>query len=187
MKQLASDLQGADCFQGFRTGWTAEFSKVDVEQFETVVKRDRERAKTLVVSAPEGRVVPNDQLLKEDIDDIEHRCECGEGFMCKKALQLHQLKKHQKVDMRMVRICGNTNTNVRKLHDSTKTSQHATRDPTTQQQGWRFGLVSPWRLDHTRGSRQDIHSTRVPITMGRLWMARQPPQRLRNPLRTLTW
>ena len=69
-------------------------------------------------------------------------------------------------------LCGHTNTNVRKLHVSTMTSQHATRDPTTQQQGWRFGLVSPWRLDHTRGSRQDIHSTRVPITMGRLWMAR---------------
>ena len=63
-------------------------------------------------------------------------------------------------------------TNVLKLHDSTKTSQHATRDPTTQQQGWRSGLVSRWRLDHTRGSRQEIHSSRVPITMGRLWMAR---------------
>ena len=59
-----------------------------------------------------------------------------------------------------------------KLHDSTKTSQHATRDPTTQQQGWRFGPVSPLRLDHTHRSRQDIHSTRVPITMERLWMAR---------------
>ena len=68
--------------------------------------------------------------------------------------------------------CGDANTHVRKLHDSTKTSQHATRDPTTQQQGWRYGLVSPWRLDHTCGSRQDIHSTRVPIKMGRLWMAR---------------
>ena len=45
-------------------------------------------------------------------------------------------------------------------------------DPTTQQQGWRFGLVSPWRQDHTRGSRQDIHSTQEPITMGRVWMAK---------------
>ena len=36
--------------------------------------------------------------------------------------------------------CGNTNTDVRKLHDSTKTSQHGTRDPTTQQQGWRLWL-----------------------------------------------
>ena len=63
--------------------------------------------------------------------------------------------------------CGNANTNVRKHHDSTKTSQHTTRDPTLQQQDWRFSLVSPWRLDHTRGSRQDIHSTRVPGSPGR--------------------
>ena len=63
------------------------------------------------------------------------------------------------------------------------TLQHATRDPTTQQQGWRFGLVSPWRLDHTRGSRQDIHSTRVPITMD----GPKPPQLTRKQLRTLTW
>ena len=28
--------------------------------------------------------------------------------------------------------CGNTNTTVRKLHDSKKTSQHATRDPTLE-------------------------------------------------------
>ena len=56
------------------------------------------------------------------------------------------------------------------------THEHATRDPTTQQQGWRSDLVSPWRLDHTRGSRQDIHSTRVPGSPGRLWMARLPPQ-----------
>ena len=69
-----------------------------------------------------------------------------------------------------------TNTNVLKLHDSTKTSQHATRDPTTRQQGWRSGLVSPWRLDHTRGSRQDIHSARVPITM----MARNHHNRQAN-------
>ena len=69
-------------------------------------------------------------------------------------------------------LCGNTNTNVRRLHVSRMTSQHATRDPTTQQQGWRFGLVSPWRQDHTRGSRQDIHSARVPGSPGRLWMAR---------------
>ena len=41
------------------------------------------------------------------------------------------------------------------------TSQHATRDPTTQQQGWRSDQVLPWRLDHTPGSRQDIHSTRT--------------------------
>ena len=69
--------------------------------------------------------------------------------------------------------CGNTDTNVRKRHVSMMTSQHATRNPpTTQQQGWRFGQVSPWRLDHTRGSRQDIHSTRVPGSPGRLWMAR---------------
>ena len=54
--------------------------------------------------------------------------------------------------------------------------EHATRDPTTQQQGWRSDLVSPWRLDHTRGSRQDIHSTRVPGSPGSLWMARLPPQ-----------
>ena len=67
--------------------------------------------------------------------------------------------------------CGNTNTNARKLHVFTVTSQHATRDPTTQRQGWRFCQVSPWRPDHTRGSRQDIHSTRVPITVGKL-MAR---------------
>ena len=60
-------------------------------------------------------------------------------------------------------ICGDAYTNVRKLHDSTKTSQ---------QQGWRSFLVSPWRLDHTRGSRQDIHSARVPGSPGRLWMAR---------------
>ena len=37
--------------------------KEDVEQFETVLTRDRERAKTRVVSAPEGRVVPNDQKI----------------------------------------------------------------------------------------------------------------------------
>ena len=30
------------------------------------------------------------------------------------------------------------------------------------------------------------HSARLPITMGMLWMARLPPRRLRNPLRTLT-
>ena len=70
------------------------------------------------------------------------------------------------------RTCGNANTNVRKLHVSTMTSQHATRDPTTQQQGGHFGLVSSWRLDHTRGFRQDIHSTRVPGSPGTLWMAR---------------
>ena len=66
----------------------------------------------------------------------------------------------------VLRQCGDTNTYVRKLHDPTKTSQHATRDTTTQQQGW------PWRLDNTRGSRQDIHSARVPGSPGRLWMAR---------------
>ena len=60
------------------------------------------------------------------------------------------------------------------LHDDLH--EHATRDPTTQQQGWRSDLVSPCRLDHTRGSRQDIHSTRVPGSPGRLWMARLPPQ-----------
>ena len=85
------------------------------------------------------------------------------------------------------RGCGNTHTNVRKLHVSTMTSQHATRDPTTQQQGWRFGLVSPWRLDHTRGSRQDN-----PQCTG-AWFARNavdgpiPPQRTRNALRTLKY
>ena len=34
------------------------------------------------------------------------------------------------------------------------------------------GPVSPWKLDHTRGSRQDICSTRVPGSPWRLWMAR---------------
>ena len=81
---------------------------------------------------------------------------------------------------------GNTNTNVRKLHVSTVTSQHATRDPTTQQQGWPFGLVSPWRQDHTRGSQQDIHSTRVLGSPGRLWMARNRHNAQENHCPTLT-
>ena len=101
VKQLAPGLQAAGCFQGFQAGWTAQFSKVDVEQFETVLMRDREKAKTRVVSAPEGRVVPNDQLGI-------YRCECGQGFMSiKKALQLHPVKKHQKVDMRTIHIVAN--------------------------------------------------------------------------------
>ena len=104
VKQLASDLQVADCFQGFQAEWTTE---VDVEQFETVLKRDRERVKTRDVSEPEGRVVPNDRLFIEDIDGGEHRCECGKGFMGQKALQLHQVKEHQKVDMRTGHIVGN--------------------------------------------------------------------------------
>ena len=87
---------------------------------------------------------------------------------CNYSYYIFVVGKHQDI----VIICGDTNTNVRKLHDSTKTSQHATGDPTTQQLGWRFGPVSPWRLDHTRGSGQDIHSTRVPGSPGRLWMAR---------------
>ena len=28
---------------------------------------------------------------------------------------------------------------------------------------WRFDLVSPWRLDHPRGSRQDTHGTLGPL------------------------
>ena len=40
---------------------------------------------------------------------------------------------------------------------STMTPQHATRDATTQQQGWSSDLVSPWRLDPTRGSQQPYH------------------------------
>ena len=71
----------------------------------------------------------------------------------------------------LIVFVGNTNTNVRKLHVSTMTSQRATRDPTTQQQGWRCGLVSLWRLDRTRGSQQDIHSARMLGSPGRLWMA----------------
>ena len=61
-----------------------EFSKMDVEQFGAVLKRDREKGKTRVASAPEGRVVPCDQLFVEDIDGAEYRCECGRGFMSKK-------------------------------------------------------------------------------------------------------
>ena len=59
--------------------------------------------------------------------------------------------------------CGDANTNVCKLHVSTKTSQHATRDPTTQQQGWRFGPVSPWRLDDTLcpGKTSTVHGCLV--------------------------
>ena len=41
---------------------------------------------------------------------------------------------------------------IRVFHVSMMTS--TTRDPTTQQQGWRSDLVSPWGPDHTRGSRQ---------------------------------
>ena len=37
-------------------------------------------------------------------------------------------------------------------HIDTPRRPHNTRhDPTTQQQGWRSDLVSPWRLYHTRG------------------------------------
>ena len=65
-----------------------------------------------------------------------------------------------------------------------------TRDPTTQQQGWRFGLVSPWRLDHTRvlwnvpaehpqytGAHHDGKAVDGP----------KPPQLTRKLLRTPTW
>ena len=107
VKQLASDLQNAGCFQGFRTEWTAEFSQVDVEQLKTVLKGDLERAKTRVVSAPEGRVAPRDRLFVEDIDGAEYRFECGGGFMSKEARQLHLLKKHQNVDMRTVHSVAN--------------------------------------------------------------------------------
>ena len=61
---------------------------------------------------------------------------------------------------------------------------HNTRHE-TQPHNNEVGLVSPWKLDHTGGSRQDINTTRVPITMGNLWMARFPPRRLKNPLRVL--
>ena len=67
--------------------------------------------------------------------------------------------------------CWDTNTLV--LTSDTPRRPHNTRyDPTTLQHFWRSDPVSPWRLDHTRGSRQDIHRTRVPITTGRLWLAR---------------
>ena len=59
------------------------------------------------------------------------------------------------------------NTRPHKL--ATTTDEHL--DPTKHQQGWRFDLVSSWRRGHTRGSRQDIHSTRVPGSPGRLRMA----------------
>ena len=41
VKQLAADLQAAGCYQGFHTGWQTEFARVDDEQFERVLKRDR--------------------------------------------------------------------------------------------------------------------------------------------------
>ena len=71
-------------------------------------------------------------------------------------------------------VCGNTYSNVRRLHVSTMTPQHATRDPTTQQQGWRFGLV-PW-----------VPAGHPQCTGA--WFAQKavdgpiPPQRLTNPL-----
>ena len=39
-----------------------------------------------------------------------------------------------------------------------------------------IGLVPPWRLDHTRASRQDIHSTRVPGSPGEPVDGPIPPQ-----------
>ena len=44
VKQLASYFQIVGFFFGFERGWTAELSKVDVEQFRTVLKRDREKS-----------------------------------------------------------------------------------------------------------------------------------------------
>ena len=54
-----------------------------MEQFEWVLKRDREKTKARDVTASEGTVVPNDQVFGDDVDGGGHRCECGKGFMSK--------------------------------------------------------------------------------------------------------
>ena len=67
------------------------------------------------------------------------------GLKCGRA-KWQDGRPQEKISVLFFESCGNTNTNVRKLHASTMTTQHATQPH--NQQGWRFGLVSPWRLDH---------------------------------------
>ena len=67
VKQLAADLQAAGCYQGFHTGWQAEFARVDGEQFEKVLKRDCDK-KTRRFVAPKSNPVPESQSFVEDIE-----------------------------------------------------------------------------------------------------------------------
>ena len=74
------------------------------------------------------------------------------------------------------------NTDTHNIHLTRNTSRDITtpRDVTTTTpsnaptKGWRSDLVPSWASGHTRVSRQDIHSKRVPTTVWRLWMAQQP-------------
>ena len=84
------------------------------------------------------------------------------------------------------RSCGNTNTHVRKLHVSTMTSQHATRDPTTT-----TGLAL-WSSPTVETRSHPWVPAGHPQNTG-AWFARKavdgpiPPQLTRKQLCTLTW
>ena len=106
VKQLAADLQAVGCYGGFRTGWQLEFARVDGEQFEKVLKRDRDKITRRFV-APKSNPVPESQSFVEDIEGGWHRCECGKGFMSKQALRLHQFRKHRRIDTRTAHIIAN--------------------------------------------------------------------------------
>ena len=99
VKQLGADFQAARCYQGFHTRWQAEFARADDEQFEKVLKRNREK-KTRQFVAPKANPVPENLSFVEDTEGGWHRCECGKGFMSKQALRLHQFRKHQRIDTR---------------------------------------------------------------------------------------
>ena len=79
----------------------------------------------------------------------------------RRGMQKNSTLVHGKLDLPQQPVVSNC---------TTFTNEHLNPNGSTSQ-GWRFATVTSWSLWHTRGSRQDILSTRVMVTTRGLWRA----------------